>query len=186
MAFLIRHKVIHRVIFFVLVLIFISPSGKVLAEPENRLQLYEETIKTGLVYNFLKYTTWPDDDKGRLRACLFGGDPLKGNLQLLNGKTAQQSVIEISRINSVDETARCNLVFVNRNSQGFLPEILSFLKGKHVLTISDIEGFARQGGMVEMTMEDQHVILYINMQSVAHAGLNIQDRLQKLAKMVSK
>jgi len=53
MAFLNRHKAVHSVIIFVLALITFSSPEKVLAEPENKLQLYEETIKTGLIYNFL-------------------------------------------------------------------------------------------------------------------------------------
>jgi hypothetical protein len=187
MAFLARCKKLNLVIFLVISFtVFLSPSMAISGQA-NRLQLYEETIKTGLIYNFLKYTTWPDDSahKQRLRICLFGGDPLNGNLDLLNGKTAQQSVIEISNVDGINEMADCSLVFINRNSQNSLQEILAFLKDKHVLTISDIDQFAKQGGMVEMTMEDQRVTLYINKQALDRAGLSIQERLLKLAKLIS-
>lgn len=173
---------------FIVAVPFVLAPALAASGQTNQLHLYEETIKAGLVYNFLKYTAWPEHsgDKRALRVCLYGGAPLNGNLDLLQGKMAQQSTINILKINNVAEMASCNLVFINRNKQASLPEILRFLGGKPVLTISDMDQFADRGGMVEMTMEDQHVALYINKGALDHAGLNIQDRLLKLAKQVSR
>jgi hypothetical protein len=52
------------------------------------------------------------------------------------------------------------------------------------LTVSDIDQFAAQGGMVEFGREDQKIDLLINKNAVDAAGLNIQARLLKLAKLV--
>jgi hypothetical protein len=164
-------------------------STQLKAQESRQLQLPEQTIKAGLVYNFLKYTTWPDnsfsDKKGRLFVCLFGGEPLAGGLSQLEGQTAQQSIISVAHIEDINEAAGCNLLFVNRNSERKLPELFSFLRGKHVLTVSDMEDFVSQGGMVEMTTQNKRITLYINKGAMDRSGLTIQSRLLKLAKLVS-
>lgn len=154
------------------------------AAQEKPLQLYEQKIKAGLVYNFLKYTNWPGDLAGNLNVCLFGGDPFEGYLSPLEGRTAQQYKIAITQIRQVQQAADCHVVVIHRNEQGNLPDVLKFLKDKHVLTISDIDNFARQGGMVEMTKEGGKINLYINTNAVGHAGLGIADPMLQLAKLV--
>ena len=72
------------------------------------MQLNEQTIKAGLVYNFLKYTTWPGQDqkdggdKRHLEVCLLGVSPTDSYLAPLAGQTAQQLVIDLVRKSRVD------------------------------------------------------------------------------------
>src|SRR5690242_6977255 len=101
MGILIRHSLL-LLSFAVTLLPIFSASSQ--AEEHNRLQLQEQTIKAGLVYNFLKYTTWPEGAGGNLRVCFFGGEPLNGNLSSLEGRTAQQSTINIVRVGGIQET----------------------------------------------------------------------------------
>lgn len=156
---------------------------------EKSLQLYEQKIKAGLVYNLLKYTAWPKESpsqtSGKLQICLFGEDPFDGYLSPLEGRTAQQAPIFIIHINKVEETKDCSVVIIHRSMEKNLAELLRFLKHKNVLTISDIAQFAHRGGMVEMAKEDEKISLYINKDAVSHAGLNIQGPMLKLAKIVA-
>lgn len=157
------------------------------AHAQEPRSMFEHKIKAGLVYNFLKYTTWPDISTHKeLKVCLFGGDPFDGYLNPLAGRTAQQAKIVISRISSIQETEGCHLVFVHRRARTYLSDILSFLDDKNVLTISDINGFAQQGGMVELATEQQQIRLYINQYATQMAGLNINEQILKLAKFVQK
>lgn len=156
---------------------------------EKTLQLYEHKIKAGLVYNLLKYTTWskesPAQTSGKLQICLFGEDPFDGYLSPLKGRTAQQALISITHINKVENTTGCSVVIIHRDQEKNLSALLQFLQNKNVLTISDIAQFAQRGGMVEMSKEDEKINLYINKNAVNHAGLNIQEPMLKLAKIVA-
>lgn len=151
--------------------------------------LYEQKIKAGIIYNFLKYTNWPPEalqkSNNALNVCLFGGDPFDGYLYPLDGKTAQQHTIAIIQVKDVEETGTCGLVFVHRNTERHLPELLRFLKGKPVLTVSDLAQFTLQGGMVELVREDQRVSLYVNEDAAAAAGIQIAGNILKLAKRVN-
>lgn len=159
--------------------------GTALAE-EKPLQLYEQKIKAGLVYNLLKYTDWPSNTTaaGELKVCLFGGDPFDGYLGPLEGRTAQQAAIAITRITQIKQASDCQVVIVPRAQVGQWPQLAEFLKNKSALTISDIRNFTHQGGMVEMTKEGEKINLYINKSVVEQADLNIQGRMLRLARLV--
>jgi hypothetical protein len=155
----------------------------------NKLQLNAQTIKAGLVYNFLKYTTWAGralpQEKERLKVCLFGNSPASSYLFPLEGKTAQQYVIALEQKSSISSTVDCNAIFIDAGEKDDLPDLLEFLKGKNILTLSDMSQFSSLGGMVELATVDRKVVLYINKKALDKAGLSIQSRLLNLGKMVS-
>lgn len=177
-------KAIHICTAFVLCLRFVSAYAE-----EKPLALYEQKIKAGLVYNLLKYTTWPkastSQEAGKLHICLFGNDAFDGYLSPLEGRTAQQVPIFITQVTKVQDTADCSVIVIHRSEEQHLNELLQFLKNKNILTISDIEQFAQRGGMVEMTREEEKISIYINTDAVNLAQLDIQERMLKLAKIVS-
>lgn len=153
------------------------------ARAQGALELYEQKIKAGLVYNFLKYTTWPAGTlaQGRLRVCLLGDGVFDNYLYPLKGRTAQQRAIDIMHVEGASEAEGCHLLFIHRNRAEDLPAILGALKNSHVLTVSDIERFAARGGMVELALLNQRVSLRINADAVSSRGLAIQPRLMKLS-----
>jgi hypothetical protein len=158
-------------------------------QEEGNSALYEQKIKAGLVYNFLKYTVWPKDllseQQDHLNVCLYGDDAFDGYLFPLEGRTAQKFIISILRIDRISEIDRCHLLFIPRSQEDSLSELLPILKNKPLLTVSDIKNFARKGGMVELAKENDYINMYVNRKILNQAGLEIQDRFLKLAKLVS-
>lgn len=166
---------------------------------DQLIPLYEQKIKAGLVYNLLKYTEWPKISIGqmgghtnetgqtgeKLHICLFGDDPFDGYLSPLEGRTAQQAIIAIDRITQVQQSERCSVVIIHRNQEHQLRPLLQFLQGRNVLTISDMAQFAEHGGMVELTRHNEKVGLFINKESLDRAKLRIDERMLKLAKIIS-
>jgi hypothetical protein len=159
------------------------------AKAADRIRLEEQKIQAGLIYNFLKYTTWPASatspaSKNELSVCLLGGDPFSGNLYPLNGRTAQHYIIKITRPVSVSEAENCDVVFVNSNQEENLLGVLGSLKGKGILTVSNIPSFSKRGGMVEFSKgRDQRIHLYINRAALDAAGLTVNSRLLNLAEL---
>jgi len=154
------------------------------------LQLVEQQIKAGLVYNFLKYTEWPADRMpapgDAVVVCLLGGDPFGGYLQPLAGRTVNQQVIGIKSVPTVTEAQSCSLLIVHSNQQANWPDMQRMLAGKSVLTVSDMPGFAGSGGMIEFTRTNNRIGVTINTDTVTAAHLMVQDRLLRLARTVSR
>jgi hypothetical protein len=153
------------------------------------LQLVEQEIKAGLLYNFLKYTDWPQNGAvsadSPMIVCLLGGDPFSGRLQPMAGRTVNQHVIQVKNAGTLAEAADCSLVFINTNMKPQWPELHTELMAKPMLTVGDFDGFSDSGGMIEFTRTDNRIGVKINTGALAAAHLQVQDRLLKLASVVT-
>jgi len=149
------------------------------------IQLVEQEIKAALLYNFMKYTDWPADGAPEMNApmivCLFGGDPFNGRLQPMVGRTVNQHVIELRELHTIDGLRMCSLVFVHADARAQWPALRMALAEKAMLTVSDFEGFADSGGMIEFTRMKSRIAVKIDTNAVTAARLQVQERLQRLA-----
>lgn len=168
-----------------LALTFLFPTTPARADDDLQpLQLYEEKIKAGLVYNFLKYTEWPADREvldTPLQLCLIGKAAVDQYLYPLEGRSAQQHGIKIRRSVSGAQSQNCDLVFIHRDQAALIPALIQNLKGRAVLTVSDVAGFTDAGGMVEFGMRDNHVGFIVNSKAAADVGIKVQDRMLRLS-----
>jgi len=149
------------------------------------LQMMEQKIKAGLLYNFLKYTEWPRATAASAVAvCVFGDDPFRGSLEPMAERTVNRRPITLRHVREVPRTEGCHLVFVNAAERDRWPELAAFLAGKSVLTVSDFPEFVSAGGMIELGQKGDRIDVKVNMAALASAGLQVQERLLRLAHVV--
>lgn len=155
------------------------------ARAQENLRLAEDAIKVGLIYNFLHYTAWPDDalDAGSYTVCFYGDDPFAGRLSLMAERSVNQRAIRIEHLSNDSEARACSVVFVNATERERWPRLREALGDSCVLTVSDFEGFAAAGGMIEFTAQRNRIGLRINADAVSAARLSVQDRLLRLAEL---
>lgn len=168
-------------VIFAALFIGIGPAGAA-------VQLQEQKIKAGLLYNFVKYTSWPQSSFAKpddpFQICLLGGDSFEGALDPLQGRTAQKRSINILKIYEPDSLSRCHVAFIHRSQKENIVQILDAVRGQPVLLLSDIDDFSRIGGMVEFSNPTQKRIqLYLNKHDIESAGLFVGDPLLKLAQL---
>jgi hypothetical protein len=156
------------------------------AAAQDSRRLAEHDIKAGLLYNFLRYTEWPASAQAgsTIDVCLYGGDPFEGGLASMAGRTVNQRVIAIRHIRTTAEFTACALVFVNAQDRAAWPRLRAELARSSILTVSDYEGFARAGGMLEFTRVRNRVGVAVNVEAANAVNLRVQDRLLRLATIV--
>jgi hypothetical protein len=157
---------------------FVAP-----ARAQENLRLAEYAIKVGLIYTFLHYTEWPAETQNteRFTVCIYGADPFGGRLSMMAERTIDQRAIAVERVGEDAAARGCSLVFVNAVERSRWPRLREALAQSGVLTVSDFEGFAAAGGMIELTEVGNHIGVAINSEAVSAAGLSIQERLRRLA-----
>lgn len=158
------------------------------AHAQQNVRLIEQDIKAGLLYNFLRYTSWPNATAAQpARAtdtavvCLYGGDPFAGRLTPMAGRTVNQRVIQVRTVRALTEIAPCQMLFINAVERERWPQVRAYLANRDVLTVSDFDGFANAGGMIEFTRVRDRIGVRINTNAVESAHLVVQDRLLRLA-----
>jgi hypothetical protein len=154
------------------------------AAAQQNFRLVEQDIKAGLLYNFLRYTEWPARADAMAVVCVFGPDPFDGKLTPMAGRTVNQQTIDVRNVRALEEIDACTLLFVNADERARWPQLRDYLGDKPVLTVSDYDGFAGGGGMIEFTRADSRIGVRINVDAIAGADLMVQDRLLRLASAV--
>jgi hypothetical protein len=146
----------------------------------------EYTLKAAFIYNFARFTAWPDRPDKLLHLCVLGRDPFGSALDTINNKEVGQLRIVVKRLRNADDAMRtCQIVFITDSeveSFEMLPESLRRAAG--VLTIADREGTARQGVIIEMTTDDRKIAFEFNQDSARRARVEISSKLLRLARKV--
>jgi hypothetical protein len=150
----------------------------------------ENQVKAVFLFNFAQFLGWPSQAFKGAQAPIvigvLGADPFGTYLdELVQGERIGDRPMVVRRFNRVEDAADCNILFISRSEAGNLGRIVAGLKGRSVLTVGDMEGFTRQGGMVRFTTEDGKIHLRINVQAAQSVGLSISSRLLAHAALVS-
>ncbi len=144
----------------------------------------EAAIKSGYVFNFIKFVEWPSAQDGQMfNVCLLGSDPFANALESLNGKAVRGRPIRVVEDVSLAHTRYCHVVFVSRSESGRLTNALLRLRQAPILTISDIAGFADKGGVIElMTSPSGEIGFRVSKKSADDVGLRVSSKLLSLSR----
>lgn len=153
--------------------------GPALAQVADEYDEYD--IKAAMLYNFANFVQFPQElagDSDELQLCIVGVDPFGASMDSVEGKIAQGRRVTIRRLESSEELGRCHIVFVSSSESENLGEIL---ERTHGLTVSEIEGFAKRGGMVGLFDRRNRIRIHINREAAEDAGLIISSKLLRVA-----
>jgi hypothetical protein len=151
----------------------------------------EYDVKAALLYKISKFIRWPESafaaSDGTLRVCIVGRDDFGDSIDALKGQKVRGQVVAIMRMPKPELTlSACHIVFVGRSESSRLTSLLNTLAGTPALTVSDIDGFAAQGGMVALVTSEGRMSFQINTSASARAGLEIGAQLLQLATLVNE
>ncbi len=145
----------------------------------------EYRVKAAFLYNFARFTSWPEHTSSVFKLCVLGDDPFGEALDALIGKTVHGEVLTISRLVHPSELDGCELVYISTSHTDNLDELLVLLRDQAVLTVSDIDAFIDHGGIIGFRIADNKVRFEINTSAAARADLSISSKLLSLANRVS-
>lgn len=146
----------------------------------------EYTIKAAFIYNFARFTEWPDESK-ELRVCIYGKDPFGASIDKLNGKQSNGRIIKVIRTRSIEEVKSCHIAFLNiiPPERRLYARALRDIEGANVLTISDAEGVVGFGVMIGLKIDNDKVAFDVNHTVAKASEIEISAKLLRLAKVVN-
>jgi len=145
----------------------------------------EYELKAAFLYNFAKFVEWPAaGQQEEFTLCVIGGNPFGAALNPLSSSPVRGRAVVVTRLSDPEEISRCNMLFVDALALDRLPVILQRSRDAHVLTVADIDGFTRRGGMIGLVSEDNRIRFDINTRAANDAGLRVSSRLLSLARRV--
>jgi hypothetical protein len=163
-------------------------SAAALSSKAEKAKYSEYKIKAAYLYNFAKFVEWPAevlaDPSLPLSICIIGKDPFGKAIDTIKNKTIKGRKLLIRRFTSIDDLKDCHVIFISPSEKKNLARILEKIKDMHMLTVSDIDGFAERGGMINLNKVKNKIRLEINIDAAQYAGLKVSSKLLKIAKII--
>lgn len=147
--------------------------------------------KADIVWNIAKFVTWPKAVMGPASAPLVvtivGEDDLAVALATqLSEKSINGRAMFVRFARRAKDVRGSHLVYVAGSESGQVAAILAELQGQPTLTVADITGFAKSGGMVNFTQEAGRTRFQIHVARAEAAGLKVSSRLLSIAQVVTE
>jgi hypothetical protein len=151
----------------------------------------EPALKSALVFNFAKFTSWPQDALPRnasLVACVLGSPDVAEALQrAVKGRLLDGHSITVSSRDVRDphpSLRSCHLLYIAGHDPRPYARLLVELRGAPVLTIVDIDDAAASGGIAALFVENGRMRFQVDNGLARQGRLEISSRLLSLASAV--
>lgn len=149
-------------------------------------------LKAAFVFNFSRYTEWPDtafaSTEAALHLCVLRLDSDVGMaLAALAGNRVRGREIKVLSVLRSEDLSNCHLLYFEPGvGSATLPVWLDAGKGRPLLTIGEGSGFASQGGMIGLVWQGARLGFEVNLAAARRAELRMSSQLLALARIVKE
>lgn len=145
----------------------------------------EAELKSAFTLNFAKFAHWPDHRASAggavLDVCVVGRSPVGQALEQTAGIRVAGRRLKVRYIRLPGDVSDCHIVYVSKLEASRSRRILGALSPEGVLTVSDVQGFVGNGGMIELVVHERRLRFAIDLAAVRAAGLRLEPSLLRLA-----
>ena len=179
-------RLLFKLIICILMLI---ASSSLHAAPSHSKDTDEALFKAAFIYNFAKFTNWPESalaEDSSLILCTIGKLEAGFDLKRLSGKIIKNRQVEIKSLSKNQSAKDCNMLYIAKSEKKRFKKIIKKIKGKSVLTVSDLPEFVKNGGIIQFYRKKGQTHLIINLDHAREAKLELSSRLLILAEVIGK
>lgn len=178
-----------------LVCLLVAPFLATLGSRSASAQEIEEYhVKAALLAKIPQFIDWPKtgsagDDKTFVIGIL-GPSPFGAHLKTLESQMVNKKKIVVRLFKSIDDYEPCHLLFISgiaNNDEGAaqrLPKALAKTEGRPVLIVTDQEGLAEKGAVINLYLDGTNVRIEMNRDAEQRAGLTTKAQFLKIVRLV--
>jgi hypothetical protein len=147
------------------------------------------------IYLIAQYTEWPKEAFTNSAAPfiigILGDDRFGKDIDIIRNRTIKERKLVIRSCASSMDLSGCHVLIVSESERERLPDILTVLGNAATLTVSEMENFTEQNGMVRFwverkTRKEGFLRFEINQAAAERAGLRIKSHVLNLARTEPK
>jgi hypothetical protein len=149
----------------------------------------ENQVQAVFLFNFSRFVEWPPQafatPADPFVIGIVGSDPFGARLdEAVHNEQINGHVLTVRRFHSISDLDNCQILFIDRSESGRLGQILAALDHRSILTVSQADGAAQHGVMIQFANENSRIRLRINVDSARAAGLTISSKLLRPAEII--
>jgi hypothetical protein len=158
--------------------------GDILAQGGGRVPEYE--LKAVFLFHFAQFVEWhPAPPDAPLVIGILGDDPFGKVLdETVRGERLASRPFEVRRFQHLEDIQAASILYISKSEQHHLDDILTSLRDRPVLTVSDVDRFAERGGMIGFITDRNRIRLRINSNAAKAARLTISSKLLRVSEIV--
>lgn len=150
----------------------------------------EYEVKLGFIYNFINFAAWPEtifkSDSDPLVMCIASDNPSSEVLFKLDGKRIKQRKIKVIAYQEETCLTQSHALFFATQDKAFIQQVLDRIKGLSILTIGEVEGFTRMGGVITFFEDRNRLRFRVNIDAVQRNRLKMSSQLLVSAQIVKE
>ena len=151
---------------------------------------WELKLKAAFLFNIAKFVEWPakafPSDGPPFKLCIFGKDPFSSLIDdAFEGRSVKGRSIRVERPGSIQGSKGCHLFFISTSEGSKVSRMLERLHSNNALTVSEIDGFARSGGIIEFYKKENNLKIEVNQKVAKQASLKVSSKLLRIGKVVN-
>lgn len=147
----------------------------------------EDKIKAIIVGKLAKYISYEKrDNSDTFIITILGSNNKNLFKKIYKNRKIKNKIVKIQYIDRVQELKKSDILYISSLNTIDLKKVLYDAQKKHILTVSDMRGFAQRGGMVQIYFVAQRARLKINLDSLQQAKFQIKSSLLKIADVLQK
>lgn len=147
----------------------------------------KDRVQTMFIYNFTKYIKWPDNYvPNSFVIGILGDSPLAddlGNMASLK-KQINGKPITVKNFRVPQEVHECQILILSEKYCQRIEEVKQQLGDQSVLIISDYDGMARKGAVINFVEVNGKIRFELNQQAAQSRNLKVSGSLINLAILV--
>lgn len=147
----------------------------------------EQTLTVAFIYNFLKFTEWPQTNEAgnSINVCIADSTPFRDEFGAIAGRSAQNKKVEIKNIDLGESLNECHLLFLPMEEKPVRVREWLKIAGKlPILTVGNQDTFLEMGGMIMLTGDANRLQFEVSLKPVKQAGLALDSQLLSIAHSV--
>ena len=180
----------------------LSQAAQTKGKPAS-IQASENDIKAAFLYNFIKFTEWPEGKVaeqntitiGLLGENQFGDafDPVKDkpvkdkrliikNLGRFRKSFPPDDAGKLEFANYIKQLRKCHILFIDDSERENYKAIIDAVKGYGVLTVGETEDFLGFGGIITFIPGTEKPVFDVDLDTCEREGLKISSKVLRLAR----
>lgn len=151
----------------------------------------EDQVKAVYLFNFAGFIRWPEsafsETPATFQYCALSEDNDVINIlkKVIAKETVKGRKLVFRLISNQNDLKYCQVVYFQASELSQFSGLRANLNGKSVLTVSDANGFAEQGGMLGFSHLGKRLRSVINIRRLEQAKLKASAKLLRLAIIVN-
>ncbi len=162
---------------------FLAKAAEPLVAPE-----YE--VKMGFIFNFINFVAWPEEAfenaEETLSFCFASDHPAANVLFQLNDQSIRGRKLKVYKVEPDLLETKCHILFFGTDNRILIRRTIAGISGQHILTIGEVDGFTRMGGVINFFNQNKKLRFEVNIDAAKRENLKMGAGLLQSAQRIVK